>query len=268
MVVIELNTKRKARLEALGLRFPAQTTRLNMNPHSRFEPPIYCVAGLHTGTPVMIGGFALMNGGNLANFSMGRYCSFANNIAIGFAEHPMDRLTSSTLTYSNDFNGWRGLAESWGRKTTFKTAPFSDRAKTEIGNDVWIGQGAFLKAGVKVGDGAIIAAHATVVKDVPAYAIVGGVAAKVIKYRFPPEIIARLQKLQWWDYCLFEMGGMDISGIEKSLDWLEKNISSLEKLPSNFLTPKQIADLVDEDGPLPIPGAPLVMTASGPKVEG
>ncbi|MBS7669878.1 CatB-related O-acetyltransferase [Croceicoccus sp. 1NDH52] len=71
-----------------------------------------------------------------------------------------------------------------------------------IGNDVWIGEGAFISLGVKIGDGAVIAARAVVTRDVPPFAIVGGTPAKVLRYRFPPETIALLLKSEWWRYDL------------------------------------------------------------------
>lgn len=71
--------------------------------------------------------------------------------------------------------------------------------KTVIGNDVWIGHGVTIKQGVVVGDGAVIGSNAVVTKDVPPYAIVGGVPAKVVKYKFPQEVIERLEEIQWWN---------------------------------------------------------------------
>jgi carbonic anhydrase/acetyltransferase-like protein (isoleucine patch superfamily) len=70
---------------------------------------------------------------------------------------------------------------------------------TTIGNDVWIGSRAILIDGVTIGDGAIVGAGAVVTKDVPPYAIVGGIPARIIKYRFEPEEISFLSKLRWWD---------------------------------------------------------------------
>ena len=71
--------------------------------------------------------------------------------------------------------------------------------KTVIGNDVWIGHGVTIKQGVVVGDGAVIGSNAVVTKDVPPYAVVGGIPAKVIKYRFLQEVIDRLEEIQWWN---------------------------------------------------------------------
>ena len=74
------------------------------------------------------------------------------------------------------------------------------KGDTVIGNDVWIGYDALIMPGVKVGNGAIIAARAAVVNEVPACAIVGGNPAKPIKQRFPPETVAALESIAWWNW--------------------------------------------------------------------
>jgi len=69
-----------------------------------------------------------------------------------------------------------------------------------IGNDVWLGRNSLVLSGVTIGDGAVVAAGAVVTSDIPAYAIAGGVPAKVIRYRFTPEQIAALLRIRWWDW--------------------------------------------------------------------
>lgn len=75
-----------------------------------------------------------------------------------------------------------------------------NKGDTVIGNDVWFGHEAMIMQGVKISDGAIIAARSVVVKDVPPYTIVGGNPAKIIRKRFPDEIIEQLVKIQWWNW--------------------------------------------------------------------
>ena len=86
-----------------------------------------------------------------------------------------------------------------------------------IGNDVWIGAQSILVSGIKIGDGAVIAANSVVTKDVPPYAIVGGSPAKVINYRFSEEIISELANLKWWDW--------DLAKIKKNRSFFENEVS-------------------------------------------
>lgn len=69
-----------------------------------------------------------------------------------------------------------------------------------IGNDVCIGDGVTILGGVRIGDGAVVAAGTVVVKDIPPYAVVGGNPAKIIRYRFPQDVIQKLCRIQWWDW--------------------------------------------------------------------
>jgi hypothetical protein len=94
--------------------------------------------------------------------------------------------------------------------------------RIEIGNDVWSGHNVTVLGGVTVGDGAILAAGAVVSRDVPPYALVGGVPAKVIRYRFPEKIIERLLAVRWWDFPFIRLSGLAFDDIERCLDQLEE----------------------------------------------
>ncbi len=76
----------------------------------------------------------------------------------------------------------------------------ANKGATVIGHDVWVGHGATVLSGVKIGNGVVVGAQAVVAKDVPAYSIVVGNPAKVVRYRFQPETIERLLNLCWWDW--------------------------------------------------------------------
>ena len=93
-----------------------------------------------------------------------------------------------------------------------------------IGNDVWIGRNAIIMDGVTVGTGAIVGAAAVVTKDVPPYAIVAGVPARIIRYRFDEGTVKRLLANRWWDYPEeFIATRLKFDDVEQCLDVLERN---------------------------------------------
>lgn len=89
-----------------------------------------------------------------------------------------------------------------------------------------------VRRGISIGDGAIIAARAVVTRDVPPYAIVAGSPAKIVRFRFSEETIARLIELRWWDYDIFSVEKLDWTNIEDALSILEqlKRTDQLAKL--------------------------------------
>ena len=124
---------------------------------------------------------------------IGKFCSIACGAKFLFnsANHTMNSL--STYPFPLFFEEWgldrKDVASSWDHK-----------GDIVIGNDVWIGYEAVILSGVRIGDGAIVAARAVVTGDVEPYTIVGGVPAKPIRKRFTPETIHRLERLRWWDW--------------------------------------------------------------------
>ena len=134
---------------------------------------------------------------NISNCKIGRYCSIGSNISIINGFHPVSECVSThPAFYSLNAAGF----ESYVRTQKYNEYKFVDEEYyAVIGNDVWIGNHAIIMAGVRVGDGAIIAAGAVVTKDVPDFAIVGGVPAKVIKKRFADDDIKRIKETNWWN---------------------------------------------------------------------
>lgn len=129
----------------------------------------------------------------LQNTILHNFVDIARNARIGATQHPMQRPTSHHVTYRK---------QMYGFKEDDDHVFFKERAEkiTEIGHDVWIGHGVIIEAGVKVGNGAVIGSGAVVTHDVPPYAIVAGVPAKVIRFRFNQKQIDALQEIAWWDW--------------------------------------------------------------------
>jgi acetyltransferase-like isoleucine patch superfamily enzyme len=127
--------------------------------------------------------------------SIGRYCSLAPAISISGQHHPIDWVSTNPFLYRSD----RGII------TTNKLIPDELRArnkKIRIGNDVWIGNRATILRPCILGDGCVIAAGALVNRDVPPYAIVAGVPARIIRYRLPEELIQPMLEIAWWNWSL------------------------------------------------------------------
>ena len=167
---------------------------------------------------------------------VGRYCSFAPAVAIGDGQHPMDWLSTHPFQQGESF--WlEGMAAQFTRPTKRETKP-----RTLVGNDVWIGANAIIMSGLVIGDGAVIAAGAIVTKHVPPYAVVAGVPARVIKYRFPEETIQRLQELSWWRYRAADLVNIPFEKVDAAIDEIRRRIDDGALQPYDPGTTRVTAD--------------------------
>jgi acetyltransferase-like isoleucine patch superfamily enzyme len=127
---------------------------------------------------------------NLVYARIGKFCSIGANCLIGLPSHSIKNISTSPIFTSKN----NALNLIWNKENTYL-----EYSNVEIGNDVWIGSNAIIMGGIKIGNGAVVGAGAVVTKDIPDYAIVGGVPAKVLKMRFTQDVIEKLLSIKWWD---------------------------------------------------------------------
>ena len=134
----------------------------------------------------------IMEYSQITNTMVGKFANIASNVRINPGFHPYEMPTQHHMMYRRSMYGF-----GEDDKAFFN---YRDIQSVTIGHDVWIGHGAVIMPGVRIGNGAIIGSNAVVTKDVPSYAIVAGVGAKVLKYRFAKEIQKQLETIAWWDW--------------------------------------------------------------------
>jgi len=200
------------------------------------ESPVFCAANLRFDTFLRIGAFCNLNSNTeIGHTSIGRYSSIAQNCFIGADRHPTEWLSTSRVFYVPDFRGFSTFVGGGDPSKAFSATG----APTRIGNDVLIANGCIINRGVTIGDGAIVAPGSVVTKDVPAYAVVGGSPAKVLRYRFPESVIARLLGLEWWRYSVFALDGYDFTDIAAFMDRFEAERPRLTPFAPDFVLNKE-----------------------------
>lgn len=154
-------------------------------------------------------GYATFIGRNsiLLGAEIGRYCSIGHDVEVLIQTHPSSKFISTHPAFYSTLNQAGFTFVKSQKFCEILCYDQANRITVSIGNDVWIGAKVTIIGGLKIGDGAIIAAGSVVTKDVPAYAVVGGVPAKLIRMRFNEKQVCNLLKLSW---------------SSKSIEWLEE----------------------------------------------
>jgi len=144
------------------------------------------------------------------NVTIGRYCSIADNVLIGPPDHPTHYLSTWDSFYYN-----KEYYRNWIKGKL-----------TVLGNDIWVGANVLIRKGVHIEDGAVVGAGAVVIENVPAYAIVGGIPAHILNYRFDRDTIASLLELQWWNLDDTELRQLPFDNVKKCISILTSKSSS------------------------------------------
>jgi len=155
-----------------------------------FEGPNWANKGSALGHVRMGRGSYCAKECRISHCTIGRFCSIGAEVQIGWFTHPVKHVST-----------YPGFYSKVKHPLHYHTLDqFVEEPDVIMGNDVWIGDRAVIKSGVKIGDGAVIGAGALVTKDAESYSIMGGVPAKLIRKRFSDDIIKKLLALQWWNW--------------------------------------------------------------------
>jgi acetyltransferase-like isoleucine patch superfamily enzyme len=233
-VQIPIDQKLKAALVRAGVEVlwgPGQAT---IAQDCEFETPC-SLKWMRVEHSLSLGAFSYAVSGYFFAVTMGRYCSIGESVQFGRSDHPMSWLSTSPFQYLQQplFAVGHGFPAA-GEYHKYRPAPPPPEApptrvkRVVLGNDVWIGHGALVRPGVTVGDGAVIGAHAVVTKDVPPYAVAVGNPARIVKQRFPDDVVRELLELKWWRLAPWQMRDTPFHDIRRAIEHLR----TLQELPA------------------------------------
>jgi virginiamycin A acetyltransferase len=166
-----------------------------------------------------IGAYSYMNSGGYIreNVFIGRYCSIGRRVTIGAGMHAIHGLSSSPLVRN-------GTARLYSTDEVERLAIAKARSGfTILNNDIWVGDGVIVMPGITIGTGAVIGANSVVTKDVPPYAVVGGCPAKIIKYRFPDDVVCELLAIEWWNLSPEQLQLLPTGNVFQFIDEVKNN---------------------------------------------
>ena len=192
-----------------------------------FEPPC-SLKWMQVPFSLHLGAFSYAVSGFYFGCRIGRYVSIGENVQIGRHAHPTGWASTSPVFYqppASVLDLPLHAAADVGPAQFLRDGESQALEMTNIGNDVWIGHGAFIKPGVSIGDGAVVGAQSVVTRDVPPYAIVAGAPATIRKYRFCDGLIADMRRLGWWRYAFWDLAGASVTDPRAFIDSVAERVA-------------------------------------------
>ena len=162
----------------------------------------------------MMGGYTNLGVASyIADADIGRYCSIGARVSIGGYEHPLDWVGTTSYQWGKSAQDLVS-SQAYARLCQLLEPR---QSRTSIGSDVWVGDNAVIKRGVAIGNGAVVGSGSVVTNDVPDYAIVVGVPARLIRFRFSEEIRVRLAQSEWWELELEDLSTYPLASVKEFL---------------------------------------------------
>lgn len=189
-----------------------------IEPDVVLEHPVRLYDYTHIRSGARLGAYSYLNTGTAVhrNVTVGRFCAIGRHVDIGAGRHPLHFLSTHGFQLSPRVFPTHPGYQSVERRDWEFFPP------TVVGNDVWIGAGATITAGTTIGDGAVVAAGAVVTTDVAPFAIVGGVPARVIRARFPEDVVRDLLSVRWWELPLDALRDLPFDDVRACIERLRE----------------------------------------------
>ncbi|TXN38872.1 CatB-related O-acetyltransferase [Methylobacterium sp. WL7] len=185
--------------------------------------------GIYAGKSLCSIGFQTYSNSTLnPHITIGRYCSIGPDVTYPIYRHPLEYISTSPFTHELNPRGQVIRVMRDMRPSYANIYPNPQKPPPKIGHDVWVGAASLIAAGVTLGTGCVVASGSVVTQSVPAYQIVGGNPAQIIRPRFPREIISRLLASEWWRYNFLDFDGLDLSNPNNFCRSFELRKPSLE----------------------------------------
>lgn len=235
--LLDLLAEHRVRTAAKGERWKVGDV-LRVHSAAIVEP--YCLLSAGWTIPGAMLSFSYSMSEPDVGMRIGRYSSIAEGVAAMGPPHPIEWASSSPFSYFS--NPRRPFAEFFEDRGTPEPELLDfdhGTLRIAIGHDVWIGAHVTIRQGVQIGQGAVIGTRSVVTRDVPPYAVVAGVPARIIRYRFPDAMIERLLGSNWWRFTPDQLRPLDIRNPAQFVDQLEQRVA-------NGMRPPQLAPLTGD----------------------
>jgi acetyltransferase-like isoleucine patch superfamily enzyme len=190
-----------------------------------------------------MGSFSYSNSPLPVGLQIGRYCALSWGIKVTGPRHPYEWVTISNMTYDRFAANVRSFAEKSGYTKNYDPRVL-EKPMPVIGHDVWIGQNVTINRGVRIGNGAVVAAFSVVTKNIPPFEIWGGNPARKIKDRFEEKTRDLIMDVEWWNYDFGQFQDLDLRNVDEFMNFIKENPTKFKPYTPSKMSGKELIKIL------------------------